>query len=254
MLIIPAIEIENGVCTHCIIGEPGTEGLYLDLQQNPEEFIKLLRKENFKALHIIDRGSLLYGDAIDFDLIKRITDAVEIPVELHAGFKSREDCSNAIEVGLYRLVISNNLLLNLNLCKDIVREFSCSQISFAMILDGMDLYDSQLREIYTPEDLTNSLIETGARRLLIGTYDSVFNDIAFDISAYNEIFSKKHFRFTIYGGINSPEKLWELNKNEHSNIDSVILGRSIHTNVFPCQKIWRLIEAELENDKKNLNI
>lgn len=250
MLIIPAIEIENGVCTQCISGEPGTENLYLDLQKKPEEFIKLLRKENFKALHIIDRSSLLFGSDIDFNLIKKITDAVEIPVELHAGFKNREDCSKAIDAGIYRIVISNDLLLNLHVCKDIIREFSCSQVNFAIIFDGYNLYDSKLRERYTPDELINYLIETGTRRILIGNYDSVYNDIEFNLSLYKKYFADKHLRITIYGGITRPEILWKLNDKDYSNIDSVIIGRSIHTNVFPCQKIWRLIEAELENGKK----
>jgi len=88
MLIIPSFELENGICSWCIQGEPGTEELYENLQRRPDELIKLLRRENFKALHILDKDSLIHGKEIDFNLIRKITDAVDIPVELHADFKS----------------------------------------------------------------------------------------------------------------------------------------------------------------------
>lgn len=48
------------------------------------------------------------------------------------------------------------------------------------------------------------------------------------------------------GGIASPEQLWELQRSAPANVDSVVIGRALYENRFPCQGIWREIEAKLE--------
>lgn len=246
MLIIPSLELENGICSHCITGEPGTEGMYHNLQNHPEQLIKLLRRENFKALHIIDKDSLLHGKDVDFDLIKKITEAVDIPVELHADYKNQYDCKIALESGLYRLIISNEMLLNIDFCRQLIKDFSPSRICFGIILHNNELWDSTLKQHFTPPELINNLVSNGAKRILLGTYNSVFIGDDIDLKQLELNFSNKNFRVTVYGGINTPEKLWEISRDKSRNIDSVIIGQAIFGNAFPCQKIWRLIEAELE--------
>ncbi|MBX3043237.1 MAG: hypothetical protein KIT33_07375 [Candidatus Kapabacteria bacterium] len=246
MLIIPSFELENGVCTQCISGEPGTESLYTELQHKPEELIKLLRRENFKALHIIDKDSLIHGKEIDFGLIQKITSAVDIPVELHADFKSLTDCSLAFEAGLYRLVLSNELLADVECCREIIAEFKPSRICFAVIIESGNLYNEKLRNIFSPQELLENLQKSDAKRILIGTNESIYLHSDFDRSIFDIIANNHNIKFTLYGGINTPELLWEINSKKTVNIDSVIIGQAIFSNAFPCQKIWRLIEAELE--------
>ena len=246
MLIIPSLELQKGVCTHCIDGEPGTEDLYLDLQTHPEQLIRLLRRENFKALHLIDKDSLLHGKEIDFGLIQRITEAVDIPIQLHADFKSQDECKTALHAGLYRLIISNELMMDFDFCSEIIKEFTASRICFAVIVSEGKLFDKNLRDKFSPAELIHKLALNGAKRILIGTYQSVFEGKEFDLPFDGELFENKHLRYSIYGGINTPEMLWDLNKHKSRNIDSVIIGQAIFRNAFPCQKIWRLIEAELE--------
>jgi hypothetical protein len=48
------------------------------------------------------------------------------------------------------------------------------------------------------------------------------------------------------GGIASPAHLWELEQRVPRNVDSVVIGRAMYENRFPCQNIWRIAEAELE--------
>jgi phosphoribosylformimino-5-aminoimidazole carboxamide ribotide isomerase len=250
MLIIPSIEFENGICSQCISGEPGTEDLYSNLQKSPEDLIKLLRKENFKALHLIDRDSLLNSKPINFEFIKKITDAIDIPVELHAGFSSIDDCKRAIDSGLYRLIISNKLLERIKICKEMVKEFSASRICFAVIVKEGKLYDKDLADSITADKLLTNIIETGAKRVLFGTYESVFGNTYLNVEDYEMYFANKNLKYTLYGGILTPKQLWDLSRGNNLNIDSVIIGNALFNNSFPCQKIWRIIEAELENVKK----
>jgi phosphoribosylformimino-5-aminoimidazole carboxamide ribotide isomerase len=45
---------------------------------------------------------------------------------------------------------------------------------------------------------------------------------------------------TALGGIDSPAELWHVQDLIKYGVDSVVIGRAIFENKFPCQKIWRL--------------
>jgi phosphoribosylformimino-5-aminoimidazole carboxamide ribotide isomerase len=53
-------------------------------------------------------------------------------------------------------------------------------------------------------------------------------------------------RITAAGGVSSPSHLWALQELQPLGLDSVIVGRALYENKFPCQKIWRQAEARLE--------
>ena len=43
-----------------------------------------------------------------------------------------------------------------------------------------------------------------------------------------------------------PKQLWDLQQLTSIGLDSVIVGRALYENRFPCQRMWRTIEAKLE--------
>ncbi len=251
MVIIPSIELENGKCSRCIIGECGTEALYKNFQENPAELVKLFRRENFKAIHIIDRDSLIHKKDINFDLIGNLCCKLDIPVAVHADFRNFEECENLLKKGIYRVIISNEMIFNKDLCLELINRFTTSKINFAIILnDDFDLYSQSFKE-YNLNDIIELILSYNIKRIIIGTYNSIFNDNSFDFKRLMDIIVDKRFNTTLYGVISTSEVLWELHRNKSINIDSAILGAPLFNNSFPCQKIWRLIEAELEKNIKN---
>ncbi|MFA7420943.1 MAG: HisA/HisF-related TIM barrel protein, partial [Melioribacteraceae bacterium] len=50
-------------------------------------------------------------------------------------------------------------------------------------------------------------------------------------------------KVTHSGGIGGSEDLLKLQREASSFVDSVIIGRALYENKFPCQKIWRVAEA-----------
>jgi len=249
MLIIPSIELENGICTKCISGEPGTEHVYTNFQNKPAELVKLLRKENFKALHLIDKDSLVHNKAVDFDLIKELCGQIDIPVEIHANFRNEVECNQALKSGIYRIVISNELILDKDLCQSLMKRHSASRINFALVIDNEKSLNLAILKLHSLEEIIDKIISYGSRRIIIGSYKSIFSDDNFDFNSLSHIFEDKKIRTTLYGGVSTPEQIWEIHRNKSYNIDSVIIGTPLLNNNFPCQKIWRLIEAELEKNK-----
>jgi phosphoribosylformimino-5-aminoimidazole carboxamide ribotide isomerase len=54
-------------------------------------------------------------------------------------------------------------------------------------------------------------------------------------------------RVTLSGGVSGYQDLNEVNQEFDNGIDSVIIGRALYENAFPCQKIWRVAESGIFN-------
>ncbi|MFM8569238.1 MAG: HisA/HisF-related TIM barrel protein, partial [Candidatus Kapaibacterium sp.] len=72
-----------------------------------------------------------------------------------------------------------------------------------------------------------------------GTYEGP------DVETLRRIARESGMRITAAGGIDSPQELWAMNELLGENIDSVVVGRAIFENRFPCQLMWRSIEQEI---------
>jgi len=92
----------------------------------------------------------------------------------------------------------------------------------------------------------NELSDLGFQRVLFKDNDIIINKKSYDLDILRELCKKSGMKITLYNGINNAEDLWKINDYFKYGIDSVVLGEPIFKNYFPCQKIWRLAEAELE--------
>ena len=50
-------------------------------------------------------------------------------------------------------------------------------------------------------------------------------------------------KVTLSGGIRNKDELMDVQNLLPDNIDSVIVGRALYENRFPCQKLWRVAES-----------
>jgi len=60
-----------------------------------------------------------------------------------------------------------------------------------------------------------------------------------------ELATRSGVRITAQGGISGYQDLIRLQELEKFGVDSVIVGKALYENKFPCQQIWRLNEKEL---------
>ena len=113
ILVIPSIELSNGICCDIIHGEVGTESLYDKFFRNPCELIKLWRRENAKSVHISDLDSFTMESAeVNINGIIYLTEMTDIPITLAHNFKDIELCNIFLTAGVYRIFISKLFFSN----------------------------------------------------------------------------------------------------------------------------------------------
>jgi phosphoribosylformimino-5-aminoimidazole carboxamide ribotide isomerase len=251
MLIIPSMELVRGKCTRVTQGATGSHSYYKLLSANPPELAMLWRKENAKSLHITDRDSLNGDDNSENETaIYEVANSVDIPLQLYANFPTVESCSNWLENGVFRIVLSTLILDNPDGVAKLVSEYTSSRIVI-----GVRANNGIVEFVGEYPAMKDSTFAKRAREL--GISRIIYSDQAWegtyvgpDPETLKRIARETNMRITASGGIDSPEELWMVQELGEHNVDSVLIGRAIFENRFPCQKIWRSIEGEIAHEAR----
>lgn len=246
ILVIPAIDLRHGKCVRLIHGEAGTEKIYSD---DPVKMAIIWRGENFKALHVVDLDGAFEGKPINFETLKLIVDAVDIPVEFGGGLRTYEDVKQAIDVGVYRAIIGTAAVNDEELLLKLLKDFGPRRIAV-----GIDMLDGIVQIKGWKDSSGISAIELGKKLKTRGVVRVVYTDISRDgtlkgvnAEAMKQFGIETGLRVTASGGVSSYQDLLKLQELESFGVDSVIVGKALYENRFPCEGLWRLNERVLED-------
>jgi phosphoribosylformimino-5-aminoimidazole carboxamide ribotide isomerase len=242
MLVIPVIDIKDGKCVRVIHELENETHFYCE---NPVNVAKLFRRENFKAIHITDLDGAIYGEMRNYPIIKEITRAVDIPIQLGGGIRDFESAKRMIkELGVYRIVLGTAAIQNPELVARITNEFSPSKLVVCI--------DEKLNNVVgngwidyaniTPLDFAKLMEMLNVKRIIYQDVTRVGNFSGPFIDRMLEIANLTKLKITVAGGIGNYSHLKTLVDLKHPSIDSVMISRALYENKFPCQAIWRDVE------------
>jgi phosphoribosylformimino-5-aminoimidazole carboxamide ribotide isomerase len=246
ILVIPAIDLRDGRCVRLVQGAPGTERVY---SNDPIQMAVLWRGENAKMLHIVDLDGAIDGEMKNLDVIKKIIEAVEIPIQVGGGIRTYEQARNVLEAGAGRVVISTAAIQNVDLVKRIIAEFGPRRVVIAI-----DARNNIVQVKGWQENSGMEAVPLGLNMKSIGVERVLYTDITRDgtlsgpnFSAIKEFAVKTGLKITASGGVSGYEDLRRMQDLEQYGVDSIIVGRALYENRFPCQDLWRMCEGELED-------
>ena len=84
MIVIPAIDIKGGRCVRLRQGRMNEETVFSDA---PHKMAVNWYEKGAERLHIVDLDGAIQGRPVNREVIKRIVDAVPIPIELGGGIR-----------------------------------------------------------------------------------------------------------------------------------------------------------------------
>jgi phosphoribosylformimino-5-aminoimidazole carboxamide ribotide isomerase len=247
LLIIPAIDLTNGRAMRCIRGVPGTESLYSEISEHPVELAQLWRRENAKCLHVTDIDSWKgASSSLNIDTVVAMQKAIDIPVQFVSRQRSVDAYRELLERGVYRVAVNKVAWMYPDQTRSLIEQYGPSRVIFGVRAHkGMvDMGDDH--EPVADDDFLRHVASLGGKRVIYTELDWEGNLTGEDIPTINRVAAVAPLRFTMAGGIASPEHLWMLQSSVPRNVDSVVIGRAMYENRFPCQGIWRAVEAKLE--------
>ena len=104
MLILPAIDLRGGNCVRLVKGDFKQETIY---SEHPEEIALRWEGGGAEFLHVVDLDGALAGEPQNMDAIKRILQAVKIPVEVGGGIRSMESIDRLLSIGVSRVILGS---------------------------------------------------------------------------------------------------------------------------------------------------
>ncbi len=246
ILVIPAIDLRHGKCVRLIHGEAGTEKIYSD---DPVKMAIIWRGENFKALHVVDLDGAFEGKPINFEILKSVVDAVDIPVQFGGGLRKYEDVKQVLDAGVYRAIIGTAAVNDRELLLRLLKDFGPRRI-----VVGIDARDGIVQIKGWQDSGGISAIQLGKELKENGLVRVIYTDISRDgtleganIEALREFAVQTGLRVTASGGVSSYQDLLKLQELEPLGVDSVIVGKALYENRFPCVELWRLNEKSLDD-------
>lgn len=239
MLVIPAIDLRRGLCVRHKEGFLEDEKDYF---ADPIRMAKLWRVQNAKVLHLANLdGALDDAIGVNQDCIGRIAQSLDIPIQVGGGIRSLDEMASLFDAGIYRLVVGTLAVREPDLIEEAIQQFGSSKI-----IVGVDAENGLVRTNARSTDTNLSVIDhaldmehRGVRRI---TYTDISREGKLagpNIPAYRELASRlTSCRITAAGGVSGYRDLLALQSLETLGVDSVIVGRALYENKFPCQQFW----------------
>jgi len=247
ILVIPSIDIKDRKTVRVVQGIP--ELNCTDYGDDPVETAMLWRAENAKCLHVVDFNASWYHSHDNYDLIEQICQSVIIPVQLGGGIRTYEDVINAFQLGAFRVIIGTMAFENPKEFNKILEKFGSKKISAAIdVIDDEVVIRSRKERIgIKAMEYAKHLRELGVERLIVTDITKNGMLTGPNISLSKNIAEETGAKVTLSGGIGNYHDLTNVQAAAHIGIDSVIIGRALYENKFPCQKIWRVAESGIFN-------
>ena len=115
-----------------------------------------------------------------------------------------------------------------------------------LIEDGkVVIIGGNVKTDFTPLQLTEKMVKIGISRIMCGERKNGMYSEELPYEKLKEIAIKTGVRITLRGGISNYRDLLRLQELEKFGVDSVIIGKPLYENRFPCQALWRLNEMQL---------
>ena len=226
MLILPAIDLRGGNCVRLVKGDFKQETIY---SEHPEEIALRWEGEGAEFLHVVDLDGALAGEPQNMDAIKRILQAVTIPVEVGGGIRSMESIDRLLSIGVSRVILGSVAVHK----EELVQE-ACSAYGNRIVV-GIDAKKGIVATDGWEKSGDISAVELAKKLGTFGLETIIYTDISRDgtLSGVNvtetaHLARASGIKVIASGGVKSISDIEELKKRECDGIIGVIVGKSIY--------------------------
>ncbi len=227
MRIYPAIDIIDGACVRLVQGDYSQKTKFAD---DPCEIAMRWQNEGGEFIHIVDLDGARNGEMPNFDLIVRIADKLNIPIEVGGGVRNMECVEKYLDNGINRVIIGTSALSNPDFVKEAVAKYG------ERIVVGIDAKDGMVAVNGWEEVSTTSAIDLAKQMEKIGVKTIIYTDIATDgmlkgpnLKAMEEMTEAVSIDVVASGGVSSVD---DIEKLKCTGVEGAIVGKALYTDTL----------------------
>jgi len=226
MIIFPAIDIKDGVCVRLRKGDYRQITSY---ENTPIDQAKNYFKNGFNNIHIVDLDGALHGRPVNSILIREIIKKVKSNIQIGGGIRTIDDISRWIKLGIDKVVMGTAAVENTELLKTACNKFE-NKIAVSLdVKDGLiALSGWQKQTNISAVDFIKKIENFGVSRIIYTDINKDGTKQGPNIKDTVELSSKATIPLVISGGVSSVEDIKKIKSQSNSNIEGVIVGKSIY--------------------------
>ena len=223
--IIPAIDIRHGRVVRLEQGAARKETVYPD---SPVEMAKKWASLGAELIHVVDLDGAMEGNLKNLDIVKAITKAVKIKIELGGGIRSEESIKKALETGVSKVVIGTKAL-DEKFLKKIAKDF---KDKIVVGIDSSNGFVSTKGWLFKTKikatDLVKKVEEAGIRTV---NYTDISRDGMLEgpnIDSLRAILRASKLDIVASGGVSTIEDVLRLKALEAEGLKGIIIGKALY--------------------------
>jgi phosphoribosylformimino-5-aminoimidazole carboxamide ribotide isomerase len=241
MLIIPAIDLQQGKCVRLSQGRKEAATVY---DGDPIKVAKDFELAGARMLHIVDLDAAFSDRASpNRRLLREIIGAIEIPVQFGGGLRNSDDVKEVIELGVTRIVIGTLAVESPKTLKELVRLFGSDHIAV-----GIDAKDGEVMVRGWEQEGKIRAVELAHVVAKAGVERIIYTDVARDgmltglnIEQTLLLARESGLKVTASGGVSSLDDIKRLNELSAFGVDSVIVGKALYEGRFTLREAFQAV-------------
>lgn len=234
MKIIPAIDLMEGKVVRLVKGKPENKTVY---SENPMEIAKKWQEAGADMIHIVDLDATLRKGS-NFELIKKISGELAIPVQVAGGLRDEKKISESLDFA-QRVVLGTLAFKDKETLQKILKKFGKERIVVSVDhVDGTIVIEGWQKN--TKKELIPAIkefIEIGVSNFLMTNVTKDGTLEGPDVNFLSQVCKLDKINVIASGGISSID---DISKVKNCNSNGVILGKALYENLVSIEEAKKI--------------
>ena len=226
MIIFPAIDIKDGKCVRLIKGDFNQMTSY---EKSPFDQAKVYFENGFNNIHIVDLDGALLGQSYNSHIVKKMLENLKLKIQIGGGIRTIDEVDSWVKNGVDKVIIGTAGVENKNFLKKACEKFK-NKIAISLdVKDGLIFLSGWKKQTnIRVSDFLKEVENFGISRIIYTDINKDGTKEGPNIKDTIELSSKVKIPFVISGGISSIEDIKKIKSLKNTNIEGVIVGKSIY--------------------------
>lgn len=231
MIIYPAIDLYNGSCVRLVKGDFKQKKVY---DEDPVRVAKAFMASGAEMLHVVDLNGTELNNNENFETVKRIVEAVDMPVQVGGGIRSIESVKRYFAIGVDRVIIGTKAVEDPIFLKELVARYG---EKIVVAVDAKDGYvaingwkDQSKVEMMS---FVSKLVDVGVQRILCTDINRDGLLMGSNVALYKTIQKKFDIELIASGGVSTIEEIKELRSY---GVFGAIVGKALYEKRFTLEE------------------